>query len=121
MPTRSKPQQHQNEAREHRLLERYRAAVSELIEAQYDLELTWAHLRRTTITQEQTMIFISISRELRRRVEPFRDIEPQHYEAIAQKLKSKYEVLDAHNIRALKAKLKERRKDHANKPNGKSR
>lgn len=120
MPTRSEKQQ-DNDAREHRLLERYRAAVAELLEVQFDLELTWAHLRRTTITEEQTMIFISISRELRRRTEPFREIEPQHYEAIVQKLKAKYEVLDAHNIRALKAKLKERRKPNANKPHSSSR
>ena len=93
------------------IIDRYRAAVEELVEAKYDWSLTGAHVGRQGKDQEYGARCYLVTRELRRRIEPFRHIEPEWFAKMDEKQYNHFVHRDQRNLHLEKAGRKRVREE----------
>lgn len=115
MPTRSELDElRQSHETLQRTVERYRAAVEQMMVARYDLELTALHLKRTGISVEQSSHCETMARELRWRLMPFEAIEPGFYIEMAERLQKEFVRRDEFNTHLHELGKRKRSRGHGN-------
>lgn len=88
------------------IIEAYRRGVELLVEARYDWMLTASHVDRGGKDDEYAARCELIARELRRRMEVFRRIEPRWFAQMEAHAHERFLTRDARNAEEMKARGK---------------